>query len=82
MVPASMSQLNWEGIELGSVRSAWLYLVLNPIIHTYTQAHTRHASGATECNLHRQRHLLGTQEVFDKSSHMHTHTRRGLPPLT
>lgn len=62
----SMSQFNWEGIELGGVRSAWLYLVLNPIIHTQTHTHTRHASGATECNLRRQRRLLGTQEVFDK----------------
>lgn len=26
MVPARVFQFNWEGIELGSVRSAWLYL--------------------------------------------------------
>ena len=85
MVPASMSQFNWEAIELGGVRPAWLYLVLNPIKHTYTHAH-RHThthvmpAGATEFSLCRQRHLLGTQEVFDKShsplslSHTHTHT--------
>ena len=40
MVLASVSQFNWEGIELGSVRSAWLYLALNPIIHVHTCIHT------------------------------------------
>ena len=85
MVPASMSQFNWEAIELGGVRPAWLYLVLNPIKHTYTHAH-RHThthvmpAGATEFSLCRQRHLLGTQEVFYKRppplslTHTHTHT--------
>lgn len=34
MVPARVFQFNWEGIELGGVRSAWLYLFQNPIMHT------------------------------------------------
>lgn len=68
MVPARVFQFNWEGIELGGVRSAFLYL---PEKSDY--GHSGAHSGAhivpvgpmsaSEC---RQSYLLGTQEVFDK----------------
>lgn len=61
MVPARVFQFNWEGIELGGVRSARLYLP-EKSDYAHSGAHMVPV-GPTSA---RQSYLLGTQEVFDK----------------
>lgn len=82
MVPARVFQFNWEGIELGGVRSAWLYLA-EKSDYAHSGAHSgahmvpvgpMSASGADRatCWEHRRCLIRGLQPLAQPRSLMHS----------